>query len=136
MKCYMSRPRPLQESCKDILQIKLVGRTPQLCTILGVPNKNHMKLDWSLQTLQTCSKQPVLNKFYFYTFVQTKHDPQNYMLFPFASHVCFGLPKWCFPLIRNGLYPVEPVTPSSSSSRMLDVQMATAAKHKTSAACN
>ena len=131
MKCYMSRPK----HCTEILQVKLLEERAAVHNLRS-PNKKHLKLNWSFQTLQTCLKNNTS------TLVQNMIP--NYMLFQFGSHrlfpiFSFRLPKWyevVLPSHPKWVLQSSTVTPSSSSSRMSDVQMATAAKHKTNAACD
>ena len=101
MKCYMSRPKILHRNPSG----QTCWKNPTAVHNFRSPNKKHLKLNWSFQTLQTCLKNNTS------TLVQNMIP--NYMLFQVGSHrlfpiVSFRLPKWCFPLIRNGFYRVLP----------------------------
>ena len=79
----------------------------------------------------------MFEKQYFYTC--TKHDPKLHVVsswFPsFVSHRFFPATEVVLPSHPKWVLQSSTVTPSRSSSRMSDVQMATAAKHKTNATC-
>ena len=78
MKCYMSRPKILHRNPSG----QTCWKNPTAVHNLRSPNKKHLKLNWSFQTLQTCSMHPVLNKIYLSTstLVQRKHDPQLHVV--------------------------------------------------------
>ena len=101
MKCYMSRPKILHRNPSG----QTCWKKPTAVHNLRSPNKKHLKLNWSFQTLQTCLKNNTS------TLVQNMIP--NYVLFQFGSDrlfpiVSFRLQKWCFPLIRNEFYRVLP----------------------------